>query len=62
MQFHDVSSRMWASSFQSDGLAKYLVEKIDSMEDRVPWRRDVNVRAAIHGHLGEHVCAMRIRP
>jgi len=55
MQFHDVVIPDVGIEFQSDGLAKYLVEKIDSMEGRVPWRRDVNVRAAIHGHLGEHV-------
>jgi heterodisulfide reductase subunit D len=54
MQFADVVIPDIGIEFQSDGLAKFLIEKIDSMGDRVPWKKDVKVRAAIHGHLGEH--------
>ena len=54
MQFADVVIPDIGIEFQSDGLAKFLVETIDTLGDRVPWKKDVKVRAAIHGHLGEH--------
>ena len=54
MQFADVVIPEVGIEFQSDGLARFLVEKIDRMGDRVPWKKQVKVRAAIHGHLGEH--------
>jgi Fe-S oxidoreductase len=54
MQFADMVIPDVGIEFQSDGIAKFLVEKIDSMGDRVPWKKDVKVTAAIHGHLGEH--------
>jgi Fe-S oxidoreductase len=54
MQFSDVVIPEVGIEFQSDGIAKFLVEKIDKMGDRVPWKKGLKVRAAIHGHLGEH--------
>lgn len=55
MQFHDVVIPDVGIQFQSDGLAKYLVEKLDAMGAAVPWKKPVKTRVAIHGHLGEHV-------
>jgi Fe-S oxidoreductase len=54
MQFADVVIPEVGIEFQSDGLAAFLVDKIDELGDKVPWKKDLNVRAAIHGHLGEH--------
>lgn len=55
MQFHDIVVPESMIKFQSDGLAAYLIEKLDAMGDKVPWKKDVKIKAALHGHLGEHV-------
>ena len=55
MQFHDVVLPEMGIRFESDGLAAYLIEKIDSLGSQMPWKRDVGIRAVVHGHLGEHV-------
>lgn len=54
MQFADVVIPEIGIEFQSDSMARFLVDKIDELGDRVPWKKDVKVRAAIHGHMGEH--------
>jgi Fe-S oxidoreductase len=55
MQFHDVVLPEIGIEFQSDGLAAFLVERIDARKDRVPWRSEVRTRVLVHGHVGEHV-------
>jgi hypothetical protein len=42
------------TEFKSNGLARFLIERIDELGQDVPWRQGVPIRAAIHGHLGEH--------
>lgn len=54
MHFQDVVQPEIGIEFQSDGLASFLVERIDALGDRVPWQRDVAIRGVVHGHLGEH--------
>jgi Fe-S oxidoreductase len=54
MQFHDVVLPELDIQFQSDGLAAFLVERIDELGDDVPWETDVDIKALVHGHLGEH--------
>jgi Fe-S oxidoreductase len=54
MQFHDIVVPEVGIEFQSNGLAAYLIEKLDSLGEAVPWKRDVKVKALVHGHLGEH--------
>lgn len=54
MQFQDVVLPEIGIRFQSDGLAAFLIEKLDSMGPTVPWKREVKTRAIVHGHLGEH--------
>jgi Fe-S oxidoreductase len=54
MQFRDVVLPEIGIEFQSDGLAAFLVERIDELGDAVPWRSDVEIKALVHGHLGEH--------
>jgi hypothetical protein len=54
MQFADVVIPEVGIEFQSDALSKFLIEKFDELGDRVPWKKDVKVKAAIHGHMGEH--------
>ena len=54
MQFADVVIPEIGIEFSSDSMAKFLVEKIDELGDRMPWKKGLNVRAAIHGHMGEH--------
>jgi len=55
MQFHDVVLPEVGIEFQSDGLAAFLIEKIDTLGDAMPWRKDVPIKAVVHGHLGEHI-------
>jgi len=55
MQFHDIVIPEVGIEFQSDGFAAYLVERLDEMGSDVPWKRDVRIKAVVHGHLGEHV-------
>ena len=55
MQFHDIVVPEVGIRFQSDGLAAYLIEKIDSLGAAMPWKNEVGIRAVVHGHLGEHV-------
>ena len=54
MQFHDLVVPELGIEFHSDGLAAFLTQKLDALGDRVPWRDDVHIRAAVHGHLGQH--------
>jgi Fe-S oxidoreductase len=54
MQFADVVIPEVGISFQSDGLAAYLIERIDELGDKVAWQKDVTTRALVHGHFGEH--------
>ena len=54
MQFQDVVIPDIGIRFQSDGFAAYLIEKLDELGDNVPWKKEVKVRAVVHGHLGEH--------
>jgi Fe-S oxidoreductase len=54
MQFQDVVIPEIGIQFQSDGLAAFLIEKLDSLGDRVPWKKSVDTRVVVHGHLGEH--------
>lgn len=55
MTFHDVATPQLGIEFQSHGLAAFLIERLDELGDRVPWRKDVAVTGVVHGHLGEHV-------
>ncbi|MGH3460644.1 MAG: heterodisulfide reductase-related iron-sulfur binding cluster [Kribbellaceae bacterium] len=54
MQFKDLVQPDVGIEFSSDGIAEFLVERIDELGDGIPWRTDVHVRAVVHGHLGEH--------
>jgi Fe-S oxidoreductase len=54
MQFQDVVIPEIGIHFQSDGLAAFLIEKLDSLGDRVLWKKSVDTRVVVHGHLGEH--------
>jgi Fe-S oxidoreductase len=54
MQFRDLVQPQIGISFASDGVAAFLVERIEELGDDVPWRADVNITAVVHGHLGEH--------
>jgi len=54
MQFHDVVLPEIGIEFQSNGLAAFLIERLDAMGDAVPWKRGVRIKALVHGHLGEH--------
>jgi Fe-S oxidoreductase len=54
MQFQDVVQPEVGIEFQSDGLAAFLLERIDELGEQVPWKTDVTIRALVHGHLGEH--------
>jgi hypothetical protein len=54
MQFRDVVQPGIGIEFQSDGLAKFLIERLDALGDTVPWKTDVRIKALVHGHLGEH--------
>jgi hypothetical protein len=55
MQFRDVVVPEIGIEFQSDGLAAFLVERLDALGDAVPWKHKTKVKALVHGHLGEHV-------
>jgi hypothetical protein len=54
MQFRDLVVPEIGIGFQSDGLAAFLVERLDALGDAVPWRRETTIKALVHGHLGEH--------
>jgi Fe-S oxidoreductase len=54
MQFSDVLGSRVSYDFTSEGLAGFLVERLDELGDAVPWRQEVEVKALVHGHLGEH--------
>jgi hypothetical protein len=54
MQFSDVVHPNEAYDFTSEGFAAFLVERIDELGDDIPWRTDVEIKALVHGHLGEH--------
>jgi Fe-S oxidoreductase len=54
MQFRDLVQPEIGIAFQSDGLAAFLIERLDELGDDVPWRTDVTIKALVHGHLGEH--------
>ncbi|MGH9247298.1 MAG: heterodisulfide reductase-related iron-sulfur binding cluster [Acidimicrobiales bacterium] len=54
MQFRDLVVPEVGIDFQSDGLAAFLVERIDSLGDAVRWTTGVRIKAIVHGHLGEH--------
>lgn len=54
MQFSDVFGASTSIEFTSEPLAAFLLERIDAMGDAVPWKQDVDVKAVVHGHLGEH--------
>jgi Fe-S oxidoreductase len=54
MQFSDVFGASAGIDFTSEPLAGFLVERIDALGDKVPWQREVDVQAVVHGHLGEH--------
>lgn len=55
MQFTDVVVPEVAIGFQSDGLAAFLIERLEALGDAVPWRRDVETSVLVHGHFGEHI-------
>jgi Fe-S oxidoreductase len=54
MQFHDLIVPEVGIDFRSDGLAAFLIERIDELGDAVPWRTGVQTKATVHGHFGEH--------
>lgn len=54
MQFKDLVQPEIGIAFASDGIAEFLVERIDELGDKVPWKKEVRARAILHGHLGEH--------
>jgi Fe-S oxidoreductase len=54
MQFKDLVQPKIGIPFGSDGIAEFLVERIDELGDKVPWKKEVKARAIVHGHLGEH--------
>jgi hypothetical protein len=54
MQFRDIVQPELGIEFGSDGLAAFLVEHIDALGDRMPWKSAVDIDAVVHGHLGEH--------
>ena len=54
MQFRDIVQPEIGIAFDSDGVAAFLLERIDELGDAVPWRTDVAITAVVHGHLGEH--------
>jgi Fe-S oxidoreductase len=54
MQFADVVIPEVGISFQSEGLAAFLIDRLDELGDRVPWRRTVSTKVVVHGHFGEH--------
>lgn len=54
MQFKDLVQPEIGIAFGSDGIAEFLVERIDELGDRVPWQKEMKVKAIVHGHLGEH--------
>jgi Fe-S oxidoreductase len=55
MQFKDLVQPEIAIEFGSDGIAEFLVERIDELGDQVPWKTEVKAKAIVHGHFGEHV-------
>jgi Fe-S oxidoreductase len=54
MQFSDVVHPNEEYDFKTEGFASFLVERIDELGRDVPWVSDVEVKALVHGHLGEH--------
>ncbi|MBM4421164.1 MAG: (Fe-S)-binding protein [Chloroflexi bacterium] len=54
MQFKDIVIPEIGVPFESMGLAAYLVDKIDQLGSRMPWKEATPVKALVHGHLGEH--------
>lgn len=54
MQFSDVFGASDSIEFTSEPLAAFLLQRIDELGDQVPWKQDVELKAVIHGHLGEH--------
>lgn len=55
IQFHDLVGPDIGIEFSSEGLAAFLLERIDELGDAVPWRAGVRLTALVHGHLGEHI-------
>ena len=53
MQFQDVVIPEIGIRFQSDGLAAFLIEKLDTL-DTAPWKKRLATKVVVHGHLGEH--------
>ena len=54
MQFQDVVIPEIGIHFQSDGLAAFLIEKLDSLGADAPWKKTLSTKVVVHGHLGEH--------
>lgn len=54
MQFADVVVPEVGIEFKSNGLAAFLIERLDDLGARVPWQGDATARVLVHGHLGEH--------
>jgi hypothetical protein len=54
MQFKDLVQPEIGIAFGSDGIAEFLVERIDELGDKVPWKKEVKAKAIVHGHFGEH--------
>ncbi len=54
MQFRDLVVPQVGIAFQSDGFAAFLVERIDELGPDMPWASEVQIKALVHGHLGEH--------
>ena len=54
MQFQDVVIPDIGIQFQSDGLARFLTEQIDSRGTNMPWKKRLATKVVVHGHLGEH--------
>jgi Fe-S oxidoreductase len=54
MQFSDKVRSGTSYDFTSEGLAGFLLERIDDLGDKVPWQQEVQLTGVVHGHMGEH--------
>jgi hypothetical protein len=54
MQFADVVIPDVGISFQSEGMATFLIDCLDELGEQVPWQRSVPTKVVVHGHFGEH--------
>jgi Fe-S oxidoreductase len=54
MQFSDVVHPNPEFNFKTEGFAAFLVQRIDELASDVPWKSGVDIKAVVHGHIGEH--------